>query len=153
MDFRASPDYAPLEEKILSLTNGRPHMFHVHLTPHPPTKALMSPAVEFVTAYFHAGLTESEKVAYYKNFKNFMEQMIVDAEGLVAEAHGWVLEELEMEEGKKQKAFMLLIGWDSVDLHMKHRETDSFKKTIHLLRDGTEAIESHHAKFVEGASG
>ena len=152
MDFRASPHYAAFAKKFVSVTNAPPIMFHAHLTPHPPTKAFEAPVVEVITISFHAELSEAEKEAYYRNFKNFMEQMIVDAKGLVAEAHGWVLEELE-NDGKKQRAFMCFIGWDSVDLHMKHRETDSFKESIHLLRDGSEAIETHHVKFPGGASG
>jgi hypothetical protein len=152
MDFRASPEFAAFEKKFISLTYAPPSMFHAHLTPHPPTKAFEAPVVEALTIYFHAGLTETEKQAYYQNFKNFMEQTIVDAKGLVAEAHGWVVEELE-KEGKKQKAFMCFIGWDSVDMHMKYRETESFKECIHLLRDGSEAIEMHHVKFADSASG
>jgi len=151
MDFRASPNFPTFEKNFTSLTNSPPAMFHAHLTPHPPTKAFEAPVVETIIIYFHGGLSQTEKETYYKNFKNFMEQMIVDAKGLVAEAHGWVLEDLE-NEGKKQKAFMCFVGWDSVDMHMKHRETDSFKETIHLLRDGSEAIEMHHVKFADGAS-
>ena len=118
------------------------------MTPHPPTHAFGAPVVEVLTAYFPSTLSPEEKDSWYQNFRKFMEKLIVDAEGLVAEAHGWVVEELTWE-SKKSRAFVCCIGWDSIEKHMAHRETTSFKESIHLLRDGVGGPEVHHVKFSE----
>lgn len=56
-------------------------------------------------------------------------------EGCRGSAGGWVAEELDLPGGsEKGKAYVMLIGWTSVDSHMKYRETQSFKDNIHLLR-------------------
>ncbi|MCJ1287718.1 hypothetical protein MMC26_007070 [Xylographa opegraphella] len=153
MRYRESPDFPGMIEKLTSLMNGKPVMYHVHFTPHPPDAAFNAPVLELFTTYFPASISEEEKTKWYHNFKNFMEQMIVDAEGLVAEAHGWVLEEVEHgKDDAKCKAFLCGIGWDSVDKHMGHRGTESFKSSIGLLREGSLSVEMHHVVFQGGQS-
>ncbi|MCJ1430789.1 hypothetical protein MMC27_000139 [Xylographa pallens] len=148
MRYQKSPDFPFLEEKLTSVLNGPPVMFHAQLTPHPPDAAFNAPALELFTAYFPASISEEEKEKWYHNFKNFMEQLIVDAEGLVAETHGWVLEEVEHGKDKaKCKAFLCGIGWESVDKHMGHRGTESFKSSIGLLHEGALGFELHHVVF------
>ncbi|MCJ1395432.1 hypothetical protein MMC18_008318 [Xylographa bjoerkii] len=153
MNFTKSPDYPGLIEKFASLFSGPPAMYHAHLKPFPPEAAFNAPVLELCTVYFSASISEEEKEKWYHNFKNFMEQMIVDAEGLVAEAHGWVMEEVEHGKNKEKcKAFVCGIGWDSVDKHMGHRGTESFKSTVGLLTEGALSLEMHHVVFAGGQS-
>ena len=148
MRYQKSPDFPFLEEKLKSVLNGPPIMYHAQLTPHPPDAAFNAPVLELFTVYLPASISEEEKEKWYHNFKNFMEQLIVDAEGLVAEAHGWVLEEVEHgKDNAKCKAFLCGIGWESVDNHMGHRGTESFKSSIGLLQEGALSHEMHHVVF------
>ena len=61
---------------------------------------------------------------------------------------GWVLEEVEhksLGEGKKGRAFVGFLGWDSVQEHMDFRETETFKEHIPLIRTmGHVGIEMFH---------
>ena len=101
-----------------------------------------------MTAYFPSKFSSEERNSWYQNFRKFLEKAIVDAEGLVAEAHGWVVEEITYN-SMKSNAFVLFMGWDSVEKHMAYRETTSFKESIHLVRDGVRGLEAHHVKFSE----
>jgi hypothetical protein len=56
-----------------------------------------------------------------------------DGKGLfVRGAYGWVKEELENAEkfDGKTKGYYVAFGWESVEAHMKYRETQAFKDTI-----------------------
>ena len=59
-----------------------------------------------------------------------------------------MIEDVEYE-GKKGKAYVGVLGWESVEAHMSFRETQAFKDIIHLLRDDPLGLEVHHTKFVE----
>jgi hypothetical protein len=65
-----------------------------------------------------------------------------DVKGYLGHAFGLVVEEIEKEEGSgKGKAVVLCIGWESRDAHMAFRETETFAKNIHLLREGMKGAE------------
>ena len=67
--------------------------------------------------------------------KQFGANVQGDWEGCSGLAGGWVAEELEdPKSSEKAKVYICLIGWESVDSHMKYRETQSFKDNIHMLR-------------------
>ncbi|MCJ1474078.1 hypothetical protein MMC13_002736 [Lambiella insularis] len=155
LDFTKSPAYKAFSEKFLSLCDAPPVLYHCHFTPHPPEKAFMTaftaPALELFTAYFPAKTTEEERETWYHGFKKFMEQIVADAEGLIGETHGWVVEEVEHGKDKEKcVAFVCGIGWESVDKHMGHRGTESFKKSAPALRAAPVAsLEMHHVKFGE----
>ena len=56
--------------------------------------------------------------------------------------YGPVVEEVEKEEGAgKGKAVVLCIGWESREKHMAFRETETFAKNIHFLREGVKGTE------------
>ncbi|MCJ1397427.1 hypothetical protein MMC11_000620 [Xylographa trunciseda] len=153
MNFTKSPDFPKLIEKINSVCNGPPVMYHAHLTPHPPDAAFNAPVVEMFTAYFPASISEVEKAKWYHNFKNFLEKTIVDAEGLVAETHGWVMEEIEHGADKEKcRAFVCGVGWESVDKHMAYGATESFKSASEPIKGGLVGAEMHHVVFVGGQS-
>lgn len=68
-------------------------------------------------------------------------------EGYLGTAYGETLEDVKKhadqgkEDVKEGKAVVLLIGWESKELHMKFRETDTFKENIHYLREKTGGVE------------
>jgi heme-degrading monooxygenase HmoA len=68
-------------------------------------------------------------------------------EGYLGVAYGETMEDVKKhadqgKDGVKEgKAVVLLIGWESKELHMKFRETDTFKENIHFLREKTGGVE------------
>lgn len=89
---------------------------------------------EVLTCYFAA---KDDK--FQKNAEELISTVKENAEGFKAASGGWVIEDVEHESigsGKKGKAFVAVIGWESVEAHMKFRETQCFKDNIHLLREG-----------------
>ena len=135
----------------MTIVDGPITMLHAHLDPHPPSAALSStssPVTEVITAYF------SQQNSYYaSNFLQAAKAVEQKPEsGFKGKSGGWVEEDVESEklgDGKKGKAFVGLFGWESVEAHMKFRETQEFKDNIHLLRDGTAGMEVHHTSFIE----
>lgn len=119
-------------------------MLHATFTPHPPSAALgpASPVTEVLTCYL-----ETEDPGFESKAKQLV-KAISDNEGFKAASVGWVVEDVEYE-GKKGKAYVALVGWESVEAHMACRETQAFKDNAHLIREDTLGLEVHHTKFVE----
>ena len=146
----AEPVYGPFGKHLMSIVEGPLTMYHANLNPHPPSAAVSStssPVTECLTCYF-----SSQDPSFEKNFDKFVAAVSEDAEGVKAAAGGWLVEDVEHEKigsGKKGRAFVGFLGWESVEAHMKFRDTDAFNENIHLLREGPVALEVHHTVFVE----
>lgn len=56
----------------------------------------------------------------------------------------------EGKEGKGEKGFVLLGGWESVDAHMRFRETDVFKENVGFLRGNHGGVEMVSLSFLYG---
>jgi hypothetical protein len=73
-------------------------------------------------------------------------QKVLDAatahkQGCIAGAHGWVVEELENEKFEgKLKGYYAAIGWKSIEVHQRYRETEAFKESIPSLRTVAKAL-------------
>ena len=146
--FMASREYGPFITKFGKILDSPAQLHHANLDPHPPSAAvssLRSPVTECLTLYFPTSFDRSRFNSNLAIFKKALEEK---ADGFRAVSAGWVVEELELEGGKCQ-AWAAFVGWDSVDAHMKYRETEAFKGTIGGLREGTQAIKLHHAIFEE----
>jgi len=146
--FTKSSIYGPFAKHFMTIVDGKLSMYHANFDPHPPSAALStdSPVTEVLTAY----LTSKDE-SREGNLRKFVE-VLKGLEGFKAASGGWVIEDVEHERigpGKKGKAFVGVLGWESVEAHMKARETDAFKENIHLLREGPVAMEVHHTKFNE----
>jgi hypothetical protein len=153
----------------MTIVDGPLTMMHANFTPHPPSAAVSnttSPVTEVITCYFSA-----ENDSFEENVNKLIPIIKEKAKGFKAASGGWVIEDVEHESigsGKKGKAFVAVIGyvpsrrrfvdtiltpessrWESVEAHMKFRETQTFKDNIHLLRDGPTALEVHHTAFTE----
>lgn len=120
-------------------------MYHANFKPHPPTAALgaASPVTEVLTSYF-----EKEDEGYGSKLDQLIKVIQENGGGLKAASGGWVIEDVEYK-GKKGKAYVGCLGWESLEAHMSFRETQAFKDNIHLARDGPLGLEVHHTKFVE----
>jgi len=134
----------------MTIVDGSIDMMHANFTPHPPSDAVSrttSPATEVLTCYFTA-----KDESFEGNANKLLDVIKEKAKGFKAASVGWVIEDVEHEsigKGKKGKAFVAVIGWESVEAHMNFRETQDFKDKIHLLREGPVGMEVHHTVFNE----
>ena len=46
-------------------------------------------------------------------------------------------------------AFFLAYGWESIDAHMKYRETEDFRETVVGIREKVGAVTQYHIAFNE----
>ncbi|PNS21880.1 hypothetical protein CAC42_478 [Sphaceloma murrayae] len=144
LDFTTSPTYADLGKHLGAILAGAPTYVHYHFTSQSELKTVLSaPVTENVTLYFPA--VDESFGAKIEVFRQAVEAEAVGAKGL---AYGWGEEDVEHEklEGKG-KALKLLIGWESVDAHMKFRETEAFQKNVGLFREVPKAVEMKHVKL------
>ena len=132
-------------ESIKTLLDGELKLFHVEFSSAQAQRvAFGAPVTELAT--FH---TQSKSTELSENAQKFAEIVAKDANGFVAAASGWSIEDVEHEKlDGKGKVFFLAVGWDSYDLHMAYRESESFKNNISLLRHGVESVEMHHVKMI-----
>lgn len=146
--FTKSSVYGPFAKNLMTIVDGNIGMLHANFDPHPPTAALSAKnsVTNVLTAYF-----TSRDESYDGNLRKFVD-VLEGLEGFKAASRGWVIEDVEHErigEARKGKAYVGVVGWESVEAHMKARETDAFKENVHLLGDGPVAMEVHHTTFNE----
>ena len=78
------------------------------------------------------------------------EKLVKEAPGHMATAAGFTLEDvggLSGEKLEKAKAFIVAVGWDSMDSHASFRETDAAKVAFAELEKRSGAVEVHHVEF------
>ncbi|KAH9991317.1 hypothetical protein F4779DRAFT_609684 [Xylariaceae sp. FL0662B] len=141
-DFTKRDVYGPFTELFLSGLTGSVILYHVPFTPFPPT-ALdnaegkgKSAVTELLHAYFPSGdgFTADMMASTSRTVQGFLDQLVASAKQSSGEtAIGWAVEELEFK-GEMCRVLAVAIGWESVDAHMKFRETEDFAKLIPILR-------------------
>jgi hypothetical protein len=104
---------------------------HAHFNP-PFATVASAPVVELLRIYCPADVDTAEVEKVWTGFAAIVE---AEADGYRGQSCGWVVEDLEHEkiEGKA-KGFTAGVGWDSVEAHMKFRETQTFKDNIGKIR-------------------
>ncbi len=111
-------------------------MYHAALTPFPPRQALSkvhSPVTEIVTFYFAADFPETSHDKISSDTETFRNALGAPG-GCNASAGGWVLEQVDLPDGQgKGKAFVMVIGWDSVDAHTKFLQDPIVQKHVPLI--------------------
>jgi len=148
--FMKSAIYGSFGRHLMTIVEGPMSMYHTNFDPHPPSAAISStssPVTEVITCYF-----ASHDPGFEEKVKKLAGIIKENTETFKAAAGGWIIEDVEHESigsGTKGKAYAVVFGWDSVEAHMKFRETEAFKENIHLLREGPLKLEVHHTKFVE----
>lgn len=148
--------YDAFVKRLLTLLDGGPALHHVPFTPHPARAALSdttSPATEVLTVFFPTSYSEADQQKFESNMKELVGALEKNADGFKGSAAGWAIEEVDnaKAEGGKAKAFVAVIGWQSVKHHHDFRENKAFKDNIHLLRDAKDLVgfEVFHVPFLE----
>lgn len=124
-------------------------MHHANFSPHPPSAALgpAAPVTEVLTCYFESEGGSNKADGFEGRFDGLIRSISDSgAEGFKGAAGGWMVDEVEYK-GEKRKAFVGLVGWESVGAHMAFRETQAFRDNIPLLRQESLGMELHHTKF------
>jgi hypothetical protein len=146
-EFNNTAAYPAFKERFQTFSGGPPRIIHVDFQPEGALDiAITAPVTEVATFVFGSDGTPSGYGAGVEKFGAAIESAGIA--GFLGAAYGFALEEVEID-GKKGKAAVLAIGWDSVDAHLQFRETQTFKDNIHFLRTGTVAVEMHHVQFLE----
>lgn len=131
--FQASPEYGPFSEHLEQIMISA-KLYHFHPQPSPPSVLDSAPVTEMAVFF---GTDDN----FNDNVGRFL-AAISEAEGSCGFSHGEIIEDLAKTEYEKPgKAVQLCIGWQSKQLHMRFRESDVFKKNIHLLRKGMSGVE------------
>jgi len=114
----------------------------------PFSTAAVAPIVEMLTMYFPSDV---DQASVDTTLIGFIQTVVDNAKGFVGYTTGWVAEEVEHEkiEGKA-KAYVVAIGWESLEAHMAYRETQTFKDDIVKLRAVAKgsAVVSAYAVFI-----
>lgn len=116
--FMASEAYGPFGAKLMSILDSIEGLYHVNMTPHPPSAALgesTSPATELLTAFFPADYSEAQKEKFDAGIQTLLRAVEKDGEGIyTAGAYGWVIEDEVVNPANKEmkgKVFFAAIGW------------------------------------------
>lgn len=102
--------------------------------------------------YFPTSYSEEDKKKVADDTKALIAVLEKEASTYRATAGGWVEEDLVIPgTNEKAKAFVLLIGWTSVEAHMAFRETKAFAENVHFLRGAKDLkkLEALHASLTE----
>jgi hypothetical protein len=68
------------------------------------------------------------------------------ASGFKGVSGGVVVEDLEFK-GKKGRAYMIAISWESVEHHEKAMATEEVMESLPLIGSAAEHVEMHHVQF------
>lgn len=129
--------------------------YHARFDPHPPQSALsdkISPTTEIVTMWFPTSISPLDQENILESVKRFISVLEKEAKTYKASAGGWVDEEIDISgTNEKGKAYVLLVGWDSVEAHMEFRQTQAFKDSIDLILGAKDLkkIEAVHSTLKE----
>lgn len=145
-DFEAQDIYKPFAQKFLSLAGGKPTIVHADFQAHSALEtAVAAPVTEVATFVFEGAVPDG----YAEGLEAFRAAAEKEAAstGYKGASFGFTVEEVEID-GVKGPAAVLAIGWESIDAHLKYRETQTFKDNIHHLRTGVKASSIHHVQFL-----
>ncbi len=125
-------------------------MYHAQFSPFPPSAPLEAPVTAIATFY---GFPSDEKTEANRGFREDYEGwecLVNEAPGHVATAAGFTLEEVDGLAGEKMekgKAFVVVVGWDSVDSDTAFRRMEAAKVAFEKLVLRAKEVEMHHVKF------
>jgi hypothetical protein len=89
-------------------------------------------------AFFPADISQADRDAASAQCQQFVDKALKKCADVTGVTLGWGVESdfpvRGGEEGRKGALLTALIGWPSIDAHMKFRETDVFKDNVGLLR-------------------
>lgn len=142
--FMEAPAYGPFK-KNLAMIMDNVHLHHIHSAP--PSVIGRAPCTEVAT-FFHCEDSFLENV---EKFSKMLDQG--RPEGYYGAAYGRVIEkivkhgDISKEDVAQSEAVVLLIGWESKEIHLKFRDATLFKENIGLLREKNGGAEVFHVPF------
>lgn len=134
-------------KKLAAILGGPPiYFFHADFKPEGSlNKTFSAPVTEIAVFGFEGGPPEDYLDNVAKLSKIFDEEK---PDGYLGMSAGVTYEEIE-KDGVKGKAAVVAIGWQSVDVHMEFRKSETFSKNIHLLRSSAKSIDMKHVAFMQ----
>ncbi len=145
LDWRKTDEFVPFSELIWTIIQEHNlEIFHVDFEPASKRRTVLSaPVTEMATFFFD----DEPPADYLEGAATFAQQCLeTKVDGFVDLVAGITYQDL-VREDIKGKAALVLIGWTSIDAHMKFRETQVHKDHIHLLRRDAKKTEVHHVAY------
>lgn len=114
-------------------------LFTKHVDPAPfPPSALKAPVTEVMLAFFPSDISAEAKAAATDRLARFTERGLNNCPDVQAVNYGWGVESdfpvRGGQDGQTGCLLIALVGWPTIDAHMKFRDTDTFKESVGLLR-------------------
>ncbi|KAI0869790.1 hypothetical protein GGS24DRAFT_477757 [Hypoxylon argillaceum] len=141
--FMAGLSYPALLQKLGTLVHPSSSGFHhVKFSPMPPSVLdneagkSKTPVAEVLYLYFQGddGFTPDMKETATANAEQFVAACVPLPKGCTGEtAMGWAIEKIDFK-GEMCNALVLVIGWETVEDHMRYRATEGFQKSISGLQ-------------------
>ncbi|KAI0899844.1 hypothetical protein F4806DRAFT_267893 [Annulohypoxylon nitens] len=99
-----------------------------------------SPVAEVLLMYFPSDISESTMSSHEATTNDFLGKLGKAATGMTGEiALGWTVEKDVLFKGEPSRVLVAVVGWTSVDAHLKTRDTEEFKQLIPMIR-GLESL-------------
>ncbi|KAI1405238.1 hypothetical protein F4819DRAFT_7262 [Hypoxylon fuscum] len=149
--------YGPFRASMASIVDAaagpRKPPYHAQFAPFPPAvldnlkPGARSKVTELLLAYFPAEYGEAQRETARQTTLRFTEELKKTADAMSGEvALGWSVENDVDFKGEPCRVLVTAIGWDSIEQHVKARETEGFAKAIPMLRnlEGLKGMEMCH---------
>ncbi len=99
-----------------------------------------------MTVYFPQDYSQADQDKFLEDIKKLVKAVEDNADTYTASAGGWVVEDVPIPDtSEKGKAYVVLIGWKSMEDHTAFTSTQAFKDNSHWL---TEAKDVKHYSMV-----
>lgn len=127
---------------------------HAHFTPHPASQALsdhVSPVTEITVVIFSSGISEADQKKVADAFEQQCVNISKTSDKYTASAGGLFVEELPVPgTSEKGKAYIGLVGWQSMEDHMQWRSTSAHQENVRLMKQFDEHIKHVDVKHYSG---
>jgi len=135
--FMSSPIYEEfigVGSKIFDFSSS-PYLFHANYVSHPPNGPRDALITEYATFVLPAAASGEQKSALEDATLNLC-TYAVNERGCQSFATGWIVEDIKHDQGTAEKAVGLsaLLGWESVEAHMRNRDDEGFMALIKTVR-------------------
>ena len=111
--------------------------YRVNLNPYAEAlvkSPIRCPATEIVHMYFPKSHSQDSQDKVAESVKSFMTVLETKASGYLGFSAGWVDGIANIPETNEQGlAYLLLVGWTSVEAHQKFTTCKTFEENIHLV--------------------
>lgn len=107
---------------------------------------------EILVAFFPSDITQAGKDVAVAQAQQFLDKGAKTCSDIQGVSYGWGVENdfpVRGEDGQMGAILAALIGWPSIDAHIKFRETDAFKQNVHYIRsmDRIVKMSASHVSF------